>query len=123
MCVSVCACVHVCARACVCVCVCVWGGKQAICDHVQLLTLAKSCNRFSFRLRNRSCSARRGEDGKCGVGVHSNSFGGGGGAWPANAPLGTSPGSDLRKDQKQYFFSLGHALKTLLVVVTKSVTI
>ncbi len=68
-------CVCVCERECVCVsvCVCVWGGKQAICDRVQLLTLAKSCNRFNFRLRNRSCSARRGEDGKC-------VCGGGGGA-------------------------------------------
>ncbi len=54
-------------------------------------------------------------------GGHSNSFGGE--ARPANAPLGASPGSDLRKDQKQYFFSLGHALKAFLVVVTKSVTI
>ncbi len=36
---------------CVCVCVCVGGGgnsggKRAICDRVQLLTLAKACNRF-----------------------------------------------------------------------------
>ncbi len=28
------------------VCVGVSGGKRAICDHVQLLMLAKACNRF-----------------------------------------------------------------------------
>ncbi len=65
---------------CVCVCVCVEGGgdsggKRAICDRVQLLTLAKACNRFlicavlsvSLRFRNRSRSARRGEDEKWGA--------------------------------------------------------
>ncbi len=40
-----CVCVRVCVCVCVCVCVSGGGGNRAICDRVQLLTLAKACNR------------------------------------------------------------------------------
>ncbi len=81
-------------------------GKRAICDRVQLLTLAKACNRFlmcavllvSLRFRNRSSSARRGEDEKVGGTV--TRLGGGGGCMArlssAPPPL-TARGALMRK--------------------------
>ncbi len=70
-----------------------WDGwcVNAICHHVQLLTLAKACNRVlmcavlsvSLSLWNRSLSARRGEDEKWGGTVTRL-----GGHGPRMSPLG-----------------------------------
>ncbi len=78
------------------------GGKRAICDRVQLLTLAKACNHFLMCAVLLVSLSKLITFSKEGGGGHSNSFGG---ARPTNAPPWRRPclhhpvGKALRGDR------------------------
>ncbi len=73
------------------------GGKRAICDRVQLLTLAKACNHFLMCAVLLVSLSKLITFSKEGGGGHSNSFGG---ARPTNAPLGAGPASTIQWERR-----------------------